>query len=133
MNSLPFILAKVLVNRTITLADFKGAKRSEAAALAMAERISHAFDARFSPPDGPEGGVLEIHTRDGRAHAATVERPRGHPSRPLSFDEIAAKFRGNAAYARHVPDHDRLDRIVGLVRRLDDLADIREIVSSLAA
>jgi len=131
MNSLPFILAKVLVNGTVTLADFKGKHRSEAAALAMAERISYVFDPGLSPPGGPEGGVLEIRTRDGRTHGATVKRPRGHPTRPLSFEEIAAKFRSNAGYAKIVPPADRLDKIIDLVRRLDELADIREIVASL--
>ncbi|MBV8535729.1 MAG: MmgE/PrpD family protein [Alphaproteobacteria bacterium] len=133
MNSLPFILAKVLVNRTVTLADFKGTRRSETAALAMAERISSVFDPALSPTTGPEGGALEIRRRDGRVHAMTVDRPRGHPSRPLSFDEIATKFRSNAGYAKVVPAAGRLDRIIDLVRRLDELADVREIVASLVS
>lgn len=131
MNSVPFIVAKVLVNRTLTLADFKGVRREQPEVLAMAARVTYEFDPALNNPNGLEPGLLEIRTRQGQTFSARVERPRGHPSRPLSFDDVAVKFRQNAAYAATPPNRDRSERLVACTRRLETLANVREIVDCL--
>jgi 2-methylcitrate dehydratase PrpD len=131
MNSLPFILGKVLANGTVRLGDFKGRSRKQPAAIAIAEKFSYGYEPEFNSTTGLEGGRLEIETTDGRRHAVAIELPRGHPARPLSFDEVSAKFAQNIKYAAVVPNFRRVETIIDRVRNLDKAADARGLVAGL--
>ena len=43
---------------------------------------------------GRYGSVLEIELTDGEILRATVERSRGNPENPLSWDDLKTKFDG---------------------------------------
>jgi 2-methylcitrate dehydratase PrpD len=129
MNSLPFIIAKALANGTVTLADFKGRLRRQPAAIAIAEKFSYSYEPELNSTSGLEGGSLEIETTDGRQYAAAVELPRGHPARPLSFDDIAEKFAHNVKYAAVVPHSRRVETIIDGVRNLDKADDVRGLIA----
>jgi 2-methylcitrate dehydratase PrpD len=131
MNSLPFILAKVLANGTVTLADFKERRRKQPAALAMAEKFSYRYEPELNNASGLEAGTLEIETTDGRQYTVAAEPPRGHPQRPLSFDEIAEKFARNIRYAAVVPDLRRVEKFTDCVRNLEKINDVRGLVATL--
>ena len=100
MNNIPFMVAKAIANGGITLTDFDGAGRSNPKRSQMAERFSYVVDPSLTNPTGLEPGVLDVTTNDGRVHSARIEHPRGHPSRPLTFEDVAEKFTDNA---RHAP------------------------------
>ena len=133
MNSLPFILGKVLANGTVTLADFKGRLRSQPAALAMADKFSYRYEPEHNNASGLETGMLEIATTDGRKHEIGIEPPRGHPQRALSFDEIAEKFARNVKYAAVVPDLRRVERMIESVRNIDKADDVRGLVATIVS
>jgi hypothetical protein len=69
--------------------------------------------------------------RDGRVLAARVDVMRGDPGRPLAPAEFEAKFRRCAGYARWPVDPATLDRVVETVDRLEQAADVRELVGWL--
>ncbi|MGQ9369904.1 MmgE/PrpD family protein [Azospirillum sp. ST 5-10] len=129
MNSIPFLVAKALVNGAVALEDMSAAGRGQPAALAMARRIDHEHDPSLDTPHGLEPGVVEIRTGAGGRFRARVDKPRGHPARPLSFEEVAGKFHRNAALASH--DEATAGRIVELVGRLDGVADVRTLVDAV--
>jgi 2-methylcitrate dehydratase PrpD len=54
--------------------------------------------------------------------------PRGEPDSPLGWDELIAKFDDLAGVAY---DAARRARIVDLVRRLDELDDVRTLTAEL--
>jgi 2-methylcitrate dehydratase PrpD len=121
----------VLANGTVRLGDFKGRSRKQPAAIAIAEKFSYGYEPEFNSTTGLEGGSLEIETTDGRRHAVAIELPRGHPARPLSFDEVSAKFAQNIKYAAVVPNFRRVETIIDRVRNLDKAADARGLVAGL--
>ena len=59
-----------------------------------------------------------------------VPSPRGEPDSPLGWDELIAKFADLSAVAY---DAQRRARIVDLVRRLDELDDMRTLTAELGA
>lgn len=59
-----------------------------------------------------------------------VPSPRGEPDSPLGWDELIAKFDDLSAVAY---DAQRRARIVDLVRRLDELDDVRTLTAELGA
>jgi 2-methylcitrate dehydratase PrpD len=51
-----------------------------------------------------------------------MDFPKGSAEQPMSFDEVAAKFRSLASFA---VTRDRADRIIDTVNRLEKLPSIR--------
>ena len=74
--------------------------------------------------------LLEIELKDGRTIAARVDYGKGAKANPMSMDEVADKFRECAQYARW-PEA-KAEQAIGLARRLESLASVRELTACLA-
>jgi 2-methylcitrate dehydratase PrpD len=72
--------------------------------------------------------VLTARLRDGRTLMAEVLTNRGGPQRPLSFEELAAKFRDNAG---RVLAPDQVDGLAAACRRLEECTDLGEMLAPL--
>lgn len=132
MNSIPYMVATALTKGAVSLDAFTAAGRADAATYAMAEKIVPVHDARLNNPHGLEPGLVDIVATDGRILSQRVDKPRGHPSRPLSFDDVAAKFNANAAMAALPHSSARIDQIITCVERLDRLNDVRTLIDLVA-
>ncbi|MEJ2056840.1 MAG: MmgE/PrpD family protein [Desulfofustis sp.] len=71
---------------------------------------------------------VTITTKRGRVLKRHLDYPKGDPENPLSWDELIEKFK---TLASEVLRLERCEEIVQLVRRLDDLRDIRELFALL--
>jgi 2-methylcitrate dehydratase PrpD len=119
MNSIPFIVAKAIVNGQTSLDDFQDPGRSQPSALAMASRIDHIVDRALAAPRGLEPGVLDFVLMDGRTMRQRVDVPQGHPTRPISTSGVVEKFRTNARYARRSRSDEAIERMIDRVMNLD--------------
>jgi 2-methylcitrate dehydratase PrpD len=72
--------------------------------------------------------VLRVTTRDGAVLEERVDANRGGPGNPLSAEELATKFRLNAA-RRVSPE--QADRITDLAYGLADLEDLSALTALL--
>jgi len=83
------------------------------------------------PMQFPIGGVAEvtIRTRDGSQPSTLVHTPRGDPRNPLSWDQLADKFRDCAGL---VVPAEKVQRALGVVEQLEELSDICELTRALA-
>jgi 2-methylcitrate dehydratase PrpD len=73
---------------------------------------------------------VTVETARGSTHTATVIHPRGSIEAPLSDEEIAAKVR---ALAHRGSPSCVVDRVIELVWRLDEAADIEALMRELRA
>jgi 2-methylcitrate dehydratase PrpD len=73
---------------------------------------------------------LEVITDDGNVHRVRIDQPHGAPTDPITNDELVGKFH---ALADRVTTRDRATAIERAVTRIDDLADVTELVALLAA
>jgi 2-methylcitrate dehydratase PrpD len=83
------------------------------------------------PAEFPIGGEARVtlKTSSGDSYKAEVDVPRGDPRRPLSWDELAAKFREATTRRLDVPEAERaIDAIAGL----DNVSNVSEIVALLS-
>ena len=71
--------------------------------------------------------ILKIHLKDGRAIAGRADFGKGSPANPMSYDEVAEKFHGCADFAQWPIA--RANKIVVLVRQLEDLEDMRTLTA----
>jgi 2-methylcitrate dehydratase PrpD len=109
--------------------DFTDAAAADPARLELAARVRCVPDARCDeifPHQFP--AVLRVRLRGGEELEERVEANRGGPGNPLSAEELATKFRLNAA-RRVSPE--RADRITELVYGLPGSADLTVLTEAL--
>jgi hypothetical protein len=68
-----------------------------------------------------------VHLRDGRTLAGIANGARGYPENPASDAELDAKFLSCAARTIAGP---QARRALALLRRIDQLPNLRELLSS---
>lgn len=93
--SIPYIVATGLLKGRFTLDDLDDASLADAAVLALAQRVSYEVDHESTFPRHYTGEVI-VNTRDGRRLAHREAINRGSSDRPLTNDDIVAKFFDNA-------------------------------------
>jgi 2-methylcitrate dehydratase PrpD len=87
----------------------------------------------YTDPDAEKAGydkmttILKITLKDGRTISGRADFGKGSPANPMSFDEVAEKFLGCAAFAEWPTS--KADRVIDTVRRLEDLSDVRTLTA----
>jgi len=74
----------------------------------------------------PMPGVVKLRTRAGETFDARVDYVKGHPLNPMSFEDVADKFRACAAFG--VPHWTGADDLIDAVRHVDVADDISGLV-----
>ncbi len=74
--------------------------------------------------------IIDIHLREGRTISGRSDFGKGSPANPMSYDEVADKFRGCAEFAGW--DAGRTEQVVEAVRGLENMRSVRELTALLA-
>jgi 2-methylcitrate dehydratase PrpD len=94
----------------------------------MIERIRFYVD-----PEAEKAGydrmttILKITLKDGRTISGRADFGKGSPINPMSYDEVAEKFLGCAAFAEWPTS--KTKQVVDVVRKLEDVADVRTLTT----
>jgi len=97
----------------------------------MIERVRFYVD-----PEAEKAGydkmttILKITLKDGRTISGRADFGKGSPTDPMSYDEVAEKFRGCAAFAEW--DSSKANQVIDMVRRLEDVSDVRILTALLS-
>jgi 2-methylcitrate dehydratase PrpD len=118
-DSIVFAVAKALVNRRLTLADFQPEGLRQSAVLRMADRMDYAI-----APELGRAGVVEVRARSGQNYRARVDRPLGDPTRPLTSAQLHEKFVDCASHAPTTLSDATLTSIVERIDHLEDEPDV---------
>jgi 2-methylcitrate dehydratase PrpD len=124
--SIPWGVASAIVGRCVGLGDFTERAIKNRKVLDLTQKIQVEVDNTLHRP-GPEPTRVKIVMTDGKAHVKVVENPLGSLERPMSFEDCARKF-GDCAKNL---DANRIEKIINLVGRLEQLDDIRKIIRLL--
>jgi 2-methylcitrate dehydratase PrpD len=127
-SSLPFTIAVALVKGRVGIGDFLPQGLADPQVLEMARRIKYIFD--------PEFGVLtpavvEIRTRGGKVFSKRIDTVYGGSENPLSNEDVVAKFKDCAQYARNPIPPDNADRLIEGIFKLEEVKDMKEITALL--
>jgi 2-methylcitrate dehydratase PrpD len=71
--------------------------------------------------------ILKITLKDGRVISGRADFGKGSPTNPMSYDEVADKFLGCAAFAEWPTS--KAKQVIELVRNLEDLPDVRTLTA----
>jgi 2-methylcitrate dehydratase PrpD len=121
--SLQFIAAVALTDGAAFLDQFSESRIAEPPIMELAGRVRVVVDPdidKLYPKRYPNR--VEVILKDGRRFEMRIDFPKGSAEQPMSFDEVAAKFRSLASFA---VTRDRADRIIDTVNRLEKLPSIR--------
>ncbi|MEY2777757.1 MAG: hypothetical protein RLY30_1855 [Pseudomonadota bacterium] len=74
--------------------------------------------------------IITITLKDGRVIKGAADFGRGSPAMPMTYDEVADKFRENCEFAKF--SSAKANQVVELVRRIETVSSIRELTSLLS-
>ena len=75
--------------------------------------------------------IIAIELANGRQVCGRADFGKGSPAMPMSYDEVAGKFRENAEFAKF--PQARAEEVVAMVRELESLPRIATLMAALAA
>src|SRR5262245_21095609 len=125
--SLPYTVACMLVRGHVDLDDFTPEAIADPAVLELAQRVECIPDPQANYPH-TFPGRMRMTLRDGRVLERDEPLNRGSAERPLSDDEVGAKFRRNAA--RALPA-EQVEALAAAVYGIDRAPNLREVAAAL--
>lgn len=125
--SMPFCVAIAVARRQATLAEFTDEVVLDPAIQAMIAKVDYTPYERVEADYTNVTTLIEMTLADGSTLRERADFGKGNPRNPMTFNDLAGKFRGCAAYAGWPAD--RAEAIIENVARLEQLSD----VSSLTA
>lgn len=116
--SIPFTVAVALVDGRVTLESFQPDRLNHPSILAVAAKTRFVESGDWGRDEGA-AGTLTIRLSSGETFEETVAEAAGSPSRPLSDDQLTAKFIDCVRQAHHPIDRDAAERLAERIWTLD--------------
>lgn len=127
-HSMPYCIARALLDGEMTLAQFAPEKLTDPAVRSLMDRIEVVENDAYTERYGESfPHRMVIHTADG-TYEHEIEYPKGHYENPLTDAELEAKF---ATGAEGHLDADEQQRVLETARDLASLDDVGELFALL--
>jgi len=129
--SMEFCLSILLVEGKAGLVEFQDAVVQRADVQDMIKRVSFYVD-----PEAERAGldkmtsIVKIHLKDGMVIAGRADVAKGNPANPMSYDEVADKFRGCAEFAKWPKA--KAEAVIAAVKVLETAPDVRALSAALS-
>ena len=73
----------------------------------------------------------QVHLKNGKVLSGRAEFAKGSPSNPMSYDEVADKFRGCAEFAKW--PRAKTEAVIAQVKSLETAPDVGKLSAALSA
>ncbi|MDX9862054.1 MAG: MmgE/PrpD family protein [Rhodospirillales bacterium] len=126
--SMEFAVAAVLIAGRLTLDEFTEDFVARRDVQELMDRIAMDIDPDLAKLGfiGTAPVKIRIHLQNGRVIDRSNDLARGNPEKPLTDNDFAAKFSGNAC--RAIPEA-RADRLLELLFDLENVKDVSDIMA----
>ena len=128
--SMEYCLSILMLEGKAGLAEYQDAVVRRADVQEMIKRVNFYVD-----PEAERAGmdkmtsILKIHLKDGRVLSGRAEFAKGSPANPMSYDEVADKFRGCAAFAKWPAA--KAESVIAAIRSLETVSDVSALSAAL--
>src|SRR6202790_1259766 len=128
--SMEYCLSILLLDRKAGLIEFQDASVQRADVQEMIKRVNFYID-----PEAENAGldkmtsILRIHMKNGKVFSGRAEFAKGSPANPMSYDEVAEKFKGCAEFVKWPAA--KTQSIIQSVKSLENLADVSKLAAAL--
>ena len=127
-----FGLSILLLDRKAGLNEYQDAVVRRPDVQAMIQRVNFHVD-----PVAEAAGfdkmtsILKVTLKDGRVLSGRADFAKGSPANPMSFDEVADKFRGCAEFAKWPKE--KTEAAIKFVKTLESAPDMSKLSALLTA
>ena len=129
-HSLPYMLAAALLDREMSNAQYDPERITREDVQGLLRRVTveenESFTERFEAGEMPARVMIEL--EDGTTHVVEKDAFQGHPTNPMSWEQVESKFHDTAG--THL-NADRRDDVVATVRDLESHT-VDDLVTLLA-
>jgi 2-methylcitrate dehydratase PrpD len=128
--SMEFCMAILLIEGRAGLSEFTDEVVLRPDVQAMIENVDFVVD-----DEAERAGyhkmttLIDIETTDGRTISGRADFGKGSPANPMSYEEVADKFRECAAIARF--PREKAESVIAMVRDLETLSSIERLMAVL--
>lgn len=123
-----FAVARLVLNGALDLADYRGDALSDPATLSLAQRV-RVVASDVTDPNALVPQRLTVRLRSGASHEWRCDTMLANPARPLTREQHLAKFHRCWSFAAETLGP--ADALVGMVDRLETVADVRMLTRLL--
>ena len=130
--SMEFSIAVLLVEGKAGLAQYTDATVRRSDIQQMIQRVNFYVD-----PKAEQAGfdkmtsIVKVHMKDGRILSGEAQFAKGSPSNPMSYDEVADKFRGCAEFAKWPKA--KSDAVIEFVKNMESAPELSTLTAMLTA
>ncbi len=129
--SIPWGTATALVRGKVSVEHYTHDAIKSADILEATGKIKVVLDHSLDVSDKIPSGKIEIEMNDGQVYTNRVDFPLGSPERPMTFDDCARKFRNCASYPASALAKSRIEQVVELVGKLEQMENVGDIMALL--
>jgi 2-methylcitrate dehydratase PrpD len=128
--SMEFCIGILLLRRKAGLGEFTDAVVQRPEVQAMIPRVNFYVD-----PEAEQAGfdkmtsIIKIHMKDGRVIQGRAQFAKGSPANPMSYEEVADKFRGCADFAKWPTQ--QAEAVIEAVKSLERAPDVTNLTAAL--
>ncbi|HWH76391.1 MAG TPA: hypothetical protein VNT76_03425, partial [Candidatus Binatus sp.] len=128
--SIPFCMAIAVLERKAGIAQFQDRKVRDKRVVELMKRVTLYVDDELEALGYDQvRSRIRIRLKNGSVIEGRYDVARGHPHKPMSWDQLADKFRDCAAL---VLADKNVDEAIQLVARLETLASLRPLHKALS-
>jgi 2-methylcitrate dehydratase PrpD len=136
--SMEYAMSILLIERKATLNSFTDAIVQRPDVQDMIRRVRYYVDPEFNKLELQgaslqailvEQSILKIYMKSGKVISGLTEPAKGSPENPMTYEEVADKFRGNAEFAKW--PRQKAAAVIELVKSLENLSDMSRLTSVL--
>jgi 2-methylcitrate dehydratase PrpD len=128
--SIPFCMAIAVIERKAGIAQFVDSKVRQKKIIELMKRVKLYVDDELEALGFDQvRSRIRIKLHSGRTIEGRCDVARGHPEKPMSWDELAEKFKECASLA--LPPGNA-GRVIDLVARLEELKSLNSLIGALA-
>jgi len=130
--SMEFGISILLLERKAGLAEYTDAVVERPDVQEMIKRVNF-----YTDPEAEQAGfdkmtsILKVHLKDGRTLTGRAQFAKGSPANPMSYDEVADKFRGCAEFAKW--PRQKADAVIEFVKTMESAKDVSGMAGMLTS
>jgi 2-methylcitrate dehydratase PrpD len=129
--SLPFTVAVALNAGKMAISDFAPSALTNPAVLALADKVEGIYDPAFNWNLKLPAGKVEVITHDGRIFSRLGEDVPGTPERPMTWEELDAKFADCARVAVKPWTDVAIKTAQSVIRSLDSQSTLADLLAAV--
>ncbi|MBN1849925.1 MAG: MmgE/PrpD family protein [Deltaproteobacteria bacterium] len=126
--SIPWVVATALMKGKVTIENFTAEAIKDPIILDVARKVIPRVDAEVRGKD-IFPAIVEIKMKaSDTVYSRREDVATGHPDKPLSWDDLASKFRDCATHGRKPLPDQKIEYIIQAIHELGNVDDVAEII-----